>query len=374
MDTHDIYLVPGFFGFANLGEFKYFGHVRAFLKEQFAARGQRARITVVRTHPTASLPRRAVRLLETMAAAPRRRGRVVHLIGHSSGGLDVRLVTTPGVRLPTALDVKQLTDPVRSVITVVTPNHGTPLASLFNSLLGQKLLHVLSVTTIYVLRTGHLPLSVLLRLGAIFTQLDDLALNSAVLDQVFGEVLADFSPGRRRAVSKLFGEVAQDQSLLAQLTPEALDMFNALTHDRPEVRYGCVVAQARRPGIGSTMAAGLDPTAQATHAMYATLHRLAGDIPRGRLPALTRPQACALRSAYGRVPDARANDGLVPTRTQVWGNVVHAARGDHLDVIGHFGAPKHHPPHYDWLATGTGFDTAQFTALWSAVLSYMLAR
>ncbi len=52
----------------------------------------------------------------------------------------------------------------------------------------------------------------------------------------------------------------------------------------------------------------------------------------------------------------------------------YAARGDHLDVIGHFGAPKSRPPHYDWLSTGTGFDNAQFTALWGAVAQYVLAR
>ena len=79
-------LVPGFFGFANLGDLAYFGHVHAFLRTAYAARGFEPVLHVVKTHPTATLPRRAVRVLDTLVAdaaddAP------IHLVGHSSGGL-----------------------------------------------------------------------------------------------------------------------------------------------------------------------------------------------------------------------------------------------------------------------------------------------
>src|SRR5207253_511664 len=79
---HRIYLVPGFFGFTNLGELGYFQHVREFLRAHATAD-----VHVVRTHPTASLPQRAARVVETVAATMGRDG-PVHLIGHSSGGLD----------------------------------------------------------------------------------------------------------------------------------------------------------------------------------------------------------------------------------------------------------------------------------------------
>jgi hypothetical protein len=65
--THRIYLVPGFLGFANLGRITYFGHVRRILAARFAALEVDARIHVVRTHPTTSLPRRASRVAETIA-------------------------------------------------------------------------------------------------------------------------------------------------------------------------------------------------------------------------------------------------------------------------------------------------------------------
>jgi thioesterase domain-containing protein len=80
---HYLYLVPGFFGFANLGELKYFGHVRSFLADRCQRLGLEAHIEVMKTYPTSSLPKRASRVVETIA---RSTGRCapVHLIGHSS--------------------------------------------------------------------------------------------------------------------------------------------------------------------------------------------------------------------------------------------------------------------------------------------------
>ena len=62
--VHHVYLVPGFFGFANLGDLTYFGHVREFLLAAFARRGLTLHVDVVATRPTASLPRRAERVLD----------------------------------------------------------------------------------------------------------------------------------------------------------------------------------------------------------------------------------------------------------------------------------------------------------------------
>jgi pimeloyl-ACP methyl ester carboxylesterase len=90
-----IYLIPGFFGFTNLGRLRYFTHVDRFLRQRCAERGVHARVTVVPTHPTASLPKRAALVVETLARTLRGRDEVVHLVGHSTGGIDARLVATP---------------------------------------------------------------------------------------------------------------------------------------------------------------------------------------------------------------------------------------------------------------------------------------
>jgi hypothetical protein len=368
---HDIYLVPGFFGFTNLGRLRYFAHVREFLVQRSAALGFDARIHVVKTYPTSSLPARAALVLKAMAETinPGRGG--THLIGHSSGGLDIRLAVAPNIALPTDLDIERFAARVRTVTTVATPHYGTPVASFFTGLLGQKLLKILSLSTMYVLRFGRLPLAGLLQLGAVFARLDDLGVNSRLLDELFDLLLADFSVRRRRAVQTLFSHVAKDQALLMQVTPEGMDLFNASVRDRAGVRYGSVITQARRPSLGSTLSTGLDPAAQATHAVYHTLHRLAAQMRRAQLRALTPAQERALRHAYRTVPSVTANDGVVPTRSQGGGEIIHAAVADHLDVIGHFNDPSWTPPHYDWLATGSRFNVEEFEGLWSDVVRFI---
>jgi triacylglycerol lipase len=369
--THEVYLLPGFFGFANLGRVTYFGHVRRVVAAGFASLGLDARIHVVRIPPTASLPRRAAHVAETIAATAGRGDGPIHLIGHSSGGLDARLVTTPGVALPTPLDVDRLAARVRSVVTVATPHHGTPLAAFFTTREGQRLLQLLSLATMYVLRFGQLPISGLLWLGGLAVRLDNhLFAGSALLDELFTRLLKDFTPGRRRAVRALLRDVARDQALMLQLTPEAMQVFDATVPRRPDVRYGSVVAQAARPTLRSTVGAGLDPAGQVTRALYGLLYRLAASTPPDVAPRLPAAVAASLRRSYGTVPSLAASDGIVPTRSQAWGRVVHAAAADHLDVLGHFRDPSPDPPHVDWLVTGSGFDRAAFERLWSDVVRF----
>jgi pimeloyl-ACP methyl ester carboxylesterase len=370
--VHHIYLVPGFFGFANLGKLTYFGHVRAALLEGAAARGVSARVHVVKTHPTASLVKRAARVAETVAATAKGGDGPIHLVGHSSGGMDARLFATPDVELPTRVRVDRLAERLATVVTLSTPHFGTPLASFFTSRFGQQILLGLSLSTIYLLRHGQLPLRGLLQLGRLFARWDSVALNSVLLDHVFDAVLGDFSVGRRRAVASLFSEVAKDQALLTQLTPEAVDVFNSTVGDRPGVRYGCVVTRSAKPSLRSVGATGLDPAGQALHTVYATLYRIAAQTPAGAVPSLSARQERALKRAYRTLPRADANDGIVPTRSQVWGEVIGAVRADHLDVIGHFGDASTHPPHVDWLATGTGFTRDRYTKLWGAVSDFLL--
>lgn len=371
VESHFIYLIPGFFGFANLGRLRYFVHVHDQLRTRFSALGIPAEIHVVRTLPTASLPVRAARVVETIATTMGRRSGVVHLIGHSSGGLDARLVAAPDVELPTEVDPRRYADRIRSVITVSTPHRGSPLAALLATNRGQRLLAFLSLSTAYVLRFGHLPVAAIVSLATAFGRAEILRLQRTLLDDISEQLLADFSLARRRAVQRLLGEVTKDQSLLVQLMAEAMEVFNATVRDRPGVRYGCVVTRGRPPGVRTTLATGMDPAAQAMHATYQALYRLTARPPHSRAP-LTGTQRRALCQAYGRLPRPGANDGIVPTQSQIWGMVVAAVRSDHLDIIGHFNDRTAKPPHFDWLTTQSGFTAKQFVKVWDAVIASML--
>jgi triacylglycerol lipase len=211
--------------------------------------------------------------------------------------------------------------------------------------------------------------------GSAIAQLDRrFGIGTRLLDQLFSQLLADFTPDRRRAIERFFRAVRSDHALLQQLTPEAASLLRATTTMRAGVRYGCVVTCARRPGLRTTLAAGVDASAQATHAIFVALGRLAQLDRAARLPPLSASQARALRRAFGWIPAARHNDGIVPTRSQVWGRVVAAVRADHLDVLGHFDDPACTPPHYDWLCSGSGYARRDFEATWRRVARFIAPR
>src|SRR5688572_5895407 len=90
------------FGFGKLATYDYFAHVERALKRRFADAGKVLEAHVVEVAPTASIRRRAVRLAELVHATCGSDGGPVHVVGHSTGGLDARLVSSPSARLPIA--------------------------------------------------------------------------------------------------------------------------------------------------------------------------------------------------------------------------------------------------------------------------------
>lgn len=370
---HNIYLIPGFFGFADIGGITYFHHVREFMEQRLAdEHGIESNIHGVKTLPTASIRKRAGRLLETVGRTATDDG-PIHLVGHSTGGLDARLFTTTESNLVTehAIELEPYASRVKSVVTVATPHYGTPMATFFTSLMGSQLLYLLSLGTIYTLRFGKLPLSMLIAIGGIVTKLDDVVgFENTILDQWYEQLFDDFDAEREAEIKKFLAEIRADTSLVGQLTPGGIDLFNATASDRVGVKYGSVVTMAHKPDFGAIREIGLDPYRQASHALYRALALLTRG---GKYESLSDHDAAYLENAFGAVPDNKCTDGVVPTLSQVYGELIHAARADHLDACGHFDDLEHDPPHVDWIATGSGFDRAAFEALWSDVVDYIAA-
>jgi triacylglycerol lipase len=369
---HHIVLVPGFMGFLNLGELTYFSRVSELLQLRCEQLGLQAEVRAVGTLPTASLRMRAAKLAQAVARMTEEDDGPIHFVGHSSGGLDVRLLVTPHVKLPTSVDVEALGARVRSVVTVASPHYGAPLASVATGVLGQRILRLLSVLTLYGLRFGRRPLRGALRTVQTLIRLDDMVgMGGALLDQLYAQVLADFSDEKSASIEEFLGHVRGDQALLPQVTPDAMDVFNTSAKDRDDVAYASVITRARPPRLGTVFSVGFDATAQLTHALYHLLYRMSAQMPANRLGDLEDRQVEALVSGYGKVPAPSANDGIVPTRSQIWGELIHIARADHLDVMGYFGDPESGPSHVDWLVTGSGFDRTRFRALWGAVARWI---
>jgi hypothetical protein len=339
-------LIPGFFGFVNFGRLVYFGHVREYLEDAFARERLRVEIHGVRPGPTSSLSKRAAELLRTIdesapADAP------IHLIGHSTGGLDARLLVTPSVKLTTDHDIEGAARRVRSIVSIASPHRGTPLASFFSSLLGQQLLRLLSLGTITVLRHGRLPAAVFTRAARVIGRIaiERTSASVALLDHLEKELVGNIEPDQHDLIDGFIDKIHGDQDLMPQLTPATMDVFEAATGDRKGVRYGCVTAKANPPSVRARLKLGVHPWQQSTYALYAWLHRRVGE-----------------------------GDGIVPFASQSYGELLHQARADHLDVLGHFEDGDRKPPHVDWLNSGSGFDRPQFEALWTSVARFVARR
>ena len=163
----------------------------------------------------------------------------------------------------------------------------------------------------------------------------------------------------------MLGDVGDDQRLIEQLTPVSIELFNAGATDRARMRYGCVVTRGPRPRKRDLVRPGRDLYAWLSRALYFTMHRLT--VQSGKEPSspLEPRQVQGLVHGFGHVPSPADNDGIVPTLSQVHGEIVAATDADHLDVMGYFRDDD--GPGVDWLASGSSFDRRAFERLWQRV-------
>jgi triacylglycerol esterase/lipase EstA (alpha/beta hydrolase family) len=384
---HRLYFSPGMFGFGRLASYDYFAHLERSLGDRLRAAGHQVETYVVDVAPTASMRRRAARLAETVARTcgddPRDHG-PVHLVGHSTGGLDGRLVASPGAVLPLAPADLAWLPRLRSVTTLNTPHFGTPLAKFFATVSGQRLLYALSALTFIGLSLGAPPMAAASAVVVAIGRLDRaLGLELAILDRSTDALLRLLDDSRSREVRAYLDAIKQDQGAILQLTPEAMELLHVGTRDREGVRYQSTVSMAPPPSPGRFVRSIDGPWAIASAAIFTALYGLTSNLDERypcALPNAGSESEIALVRAFGRAPGARANDGVVPLRSQVWGKLIWAGYADHLDVLGHFrdgevrakGKPSE-GQHTDWLASGSQFDRAAFARLSDAIAQGMLA-
>lgn len=370
MPRHDILLVPGFFGFGSLGELAYFQGIRALLERSFERAALSVRVTEVSTLPTASIRVRAARVREALAEIAAHGDGPIHIVGHSTGGLDARLAIAPTASLPARVPF-EAHERVRTLVTVCCSHFGSPVATFFSSAAGRRLLRWGSRYLVWALRSRRLPLALGLRLGHRFLRFwRPFRKGPSAFDELYAKLLLDLSPPRRAELIA-FLEAASDEALIFQLTPPGCDLLNACTAE-PGLRYGSVVARAPRPSWRGLFRTIGDPYAQLVYPLYAFFYRLAGRHEARWIPEAVGTQRERLRHFFGELPSPEDNDGIVPTNSQIWGELVHAACADHLDVVGHFGPAARGGEGGDWLPSHSGFDAAGFERLWADVAAFLL--
>lgn len=364
-----IFLVPGFFGFARMGGLSYFQGVRETLGEAMARAGIDAEIVECRTQPTASIRRRAERLIDAVREHGGPEAEELHFVGHSTGGLDVRLLTTPGVRLRPGGVEARIAERTRSVTTVATPHYGTPLAGFFTTLLGRQLLELLAVLA--TSRGGRAGLAAAAQGLTLLARADDfLGRDGTFLDSLSRSLLSRVSRAEDEPLWRYLHEIASDQGAVVQLMPEAMHLFNAAVTNSPSIRYGAIATVAPPPPRGYGRDHLLSLARAALAGGFTLLHTLAAR--EHRHYPYPHPGTRALEDFERELPfalDARSNDGIVPTLSQIHGELVDLVVADHLDVVGQF--RREDDPHGDWMPSGSRFDEARFERTWERVAGHI---
>lgn len=369
-----VLLVPGFFGFGSFGRegrphIIYFDHV---IKAMVAARPELSgRIHVHEPPPMGSLAGRVRTLqdavLQRLGGAllrgeTRGRGPRIHIIGHSTGGLDARLLANPRYRFH-GEDRELRTQLLRHLGTVVTlsaPQHGTPIAKSFMRGLPRLVLEGMSLATIMA-NAGRVTQRLgLPGIGLAYTLFQAVRprpnVNAPVID-----LLTGMDEETARQIERFRGMVMSDTRILRDLAPERMATLNERLGDHG-ARLVEIVTVAPRPSWTRGGLHALD-----RRVVYALCYAGAArsDFRPQSFPKGPWIAACAPGTERETVEDApRANDGIVPASSQTLAG--HAARivlADHLDVIGHF--------EWRWNTTlfksGAGFGRREFEELWRFV-------
>lgn len=364
-----VILVPGLFGFASFGRtdamrIEYFEHVKAALVH--ARPDLAGHVHVHDPPPTGTLASRVKGLFakvleiigeETVLAggehpagvgAPR-----VHLIGHSTGGLDARLLTNVKYHWsPCSEEQERLRASVLAhigtVVTVSSPLQGTPFAARLGPVF-QYLVDALSLSAL--LDAGRMDGSRNVSEAALLALLQRI---SPWLDPPALRLLTGLDRPTVLEVQRFRGRIASDASLMEELQPMAMARLNEQIEggDWANIRHFVSVSPA--PDLGH-----LDGLAR--RLAYAVCYR--GTFDAGFEPR-DFPAGDWMDGADDLLKTAGANDGVVPAASQTLDGAADGiVLGDHLDVIGHAGTRGGTMV----LKSGARFSRKRFVTLWSRI-------
>jgi triacylglycerol esterase/lipase EstA (alpha/beta hydrolase family) len=359
-----VYLVPGFFGFSRLRGRNYFQSVGEVLSEALSRHGVDVDIVQCRTKPTASIHHRAGRLVEEVIENGGLEADELYFVGHSTGGLDARLLCSPGLRLRPDNIERRIIERTRCVVTVATPHHGTPMASFFTTILGRQMLQALTVLA--TSRGGRASLIAASQLVGMVANADRLlGRERTVLDTVADSATA-YAASDREEFWDYLADIASDQGAMVQLMPESAHLFNAAVTDDESIRYSSLVAIAPPPPAAYGLTDLLSPVRLTLKHVFTLLYTITSRENRQyRYPPPDEEVVRPYRDALPLPLDRRSNDGIVPTLSQFYGRVIDVVVGDHLDVVGQF--TRDDIPYGDWLPSGAGFDWTRFESVWEGI-------
>ncbi|MDC0744805.1 hypothetical protein [Polyangium mundeleinium] len=359
--TDLVVLVPGFLGFSRVGEFYYFAErVIATLRGALEARLDRC-VPVVpcRTQPTRGLAERQQFLLGRILALDEALGGVrrVHLVGHSTGGLDAELLTWDK---PLAGDswgpYARVRDKITSVTTLAAPLLGSSLAaSNVARFFEEPILNLRSVPDV---------LCLLQRLAVLVPRVQASADAAAGILSSQPETL------------KFFLNVLSRRDLIGNLAPQVVAQLRSGGRSDGHVQITSFVTVTpevadAEPEMGSFFLA-----LRSIIAAYAL--PAVSDVIRENVTLLRAHAAQAIRAPGVAPPeiDASTNDGIVDSARQIMNAALPDQLGgiliaDHADVLGHYDRKdariESRPLNGSLLHSGSRFGDDEFFALYQHV-------
>jgi hypothetical protein len=298
------------------------------------------------------------------------------LVGHSTGGLDVRLLLSPSTHLGLSAELLGFRSRVVSAITLNTPHYGTPLAGYFATVSGTRLLYAISLFTVLSLSLGEPSLAIFSRVLGGVGRIDNLIAGELkLLSRFTDSILRYVDKEARDEITDFLSKIRVDQGAVIQTMPESMDLFNATTENDQRVRYGSI-ASAAPPPLSLRVARRIrSPYAVLTALLYSTLYQFASQNP--KVYPYARPtarEAELLRVGIDHAVNDSSNDGVVPTLSMLWGELIWAGEADHLDVLGHFHDEIQPSAHTDWVTSGARFTRQRFAALLDAISAFQLGK
>jgi hypothetical protein len=247
------------------------------------------------------------------------------------------------------------------------------------------MLRAVSALTVVALSIGSKPLSVIGALAAMFGHVDRaVGLDLRLVDHTTEALVRTIGEVRGSDLREYLDAIEEDNGAMVQLMPEAMDLFIAGVEDRPGVVYQSSATMAPPPSPKRFVQSLRGPWSAASSVLFEFLHQITARYdPRYPCGASDcgEENEKALVAGVGCVPDFRANDGAVPIRSQIWGTLVFAGYGDHLDVLGHYGGQESRraaaadgpAKHVDWLCSGSHFDDRRFDTMVAAIVPALIA-
>jgi pimeloyl-ACP methyl ester carboxylesterase len=341
---HAVFLVPGLLGFESFSSFRYFGdRVVAALRAGLEARiGSRVPVVALPIAPTASLAERQRQLVKTIADRLHllehgHKPLHVHLVGHSTGGVDANLLTHARPRGAAAwsdVDPRAtvLRDRIRSVISIASPLQGAcitrdPIARLLSDrdprgLPGLlRMLALFSVSSIKDVELQDFASSSARELGKTAKFVRELTKRWALLDDLDPSHTIDIDGLKKDVLRRSFVTMSGRAGLGdASVTPPD-SFFRALTLRADGWKTGCAeegervlpsVERLKRALSASTAATATDPLVL-------------------RAPGVRAPDSL----------DAGHNDGVVNSARQLLdpsdaNELAGIVIADHFDVVGYY--------------------------------------